>query len=81
MRALPNYSKREVALNSFHGHEDVRFKAKVYIEVMSIDGRPVLHIFHDATRLSEAIFIPEISTEDVCEAIIICWPNMYSNLQ
>ena len=34
------------------GHEHVRFKAKAYLNIMYLDGLPMLHIVDEATRFS-----------------------------
>lgn len=62
------------------GQEDGRFDAEAYIDVMYLDGKPVLHIVDSATRFSEARFLPRISTDAVWEAIVMCWSKMYTGL-
>ena len=62
------------------GQENVRFNADVYVDIMYIDGRPVLHIVDGATRFSAARFLPKVSTESIWEAIILCWSSIYTGL-
>ena len=62
------------------GHEDVRFNARAYIDIMYLDGRPVLHIVDEATRFSAARFLPKTTTDAVWEAIIMCWSSVYTGL-
>ena len=45
------------------GHENVRFNAFAYIDIMYLDGRPVLHIVDEATRFSAARFLPKTTTD------------------
>lgn len=62
------------------GHGDVRFHARAYIDIMYLDGRPVLHIVDEATRFSAARFLPKVSTESVWDSIILCWSSVYIGL-
>ncbi len=62
------------------GHENVRFNARAYIDVMYLDGKPVLHIVDEATRFSAAKFLTKMSTETVWEALIMCWSSVYTGL-
>ena len=62
------------------GHENVRFNARAYIDIMYLDGRPVLHIVDEATRFSAARFLTKVSTDAVWEAIVMCWSSVYTGL-
>ncbi len=53
------------------GHEHTRFNARAYIDIMYLDGRPLLHVVDDATRFSAARFLPKFSTDSVREAIFL----------
>ena len=41
------------------GHANIRFNARAYIDIMYLDGRPVLHIFDEGTRISAERFLPK----------------------
>lgn len=62
------------------GQEHVRFNARIYMDIMYIDGRPVLHIVGEATRFSAARFLPRISTDSIWEVIIMCWSSIYTGV-
>ena len=62
------------------GHEHVRFNARAYIDIMYLDGKPVLHIVDEATRFSAARFLPRVSTDAVWDSIILCWSSVYTGL-
>ena len=62
------------------GHENVRFNARAYIDIMYLDGKPVLHIVDEATRFSAAKFLTKVSTDSVWEAMIMCWSSVYTGL-
>ena len=62
------------------GHEDIRFNSRVYIDIMYLDGRPVLHIVDKSTRFSAARFLTKMTTDAVWEAIVLCWSSVYTGL-
>lgn len=62
------------------GLEDIRFNARAYMDIMYIDGRPVLHIVDEATRFSAARSLTKISTENVWESILLRWSSVYTGL-
>ena len=62
------------------GHEDIRFNSRVYIDIMYLDGRPVLHIVDKSTRFSAARFLTKMTTDAVWEAIVLCWSSIYTGL-
>ena len=62
------------------GRKDIQFNARAYIDIMYLDGRPVLHIVDEATRFSSARFLSQETTESVSDAIILCWSSVYIGL-
>ena len=50
MQALPTHHNTPVRFRVSIGHEHVRFNARVYIDIMYLDGKPVLHIVDESTR-------------------------------
>ena len=62
------------------GHENVRFNSRVYIDIMYLDGRPVLHIVDESTRFSAARLLTKMTTDAVWEAIVMCWSSDYTGL-
>ena len=61
-------------------HEDIRFNAHAYIGIMYLDGKPVLHIVDEETRLSAARLLTKVKTDAVWEALIIFWSSVYTGL-
>ena len=45
------------------GHENVRFNSRVYIDIIHLDGLPVLHIVEESTRFSSARFLTKMTTD------------------
>ena len=62
------------------GHKNVHFNARAYIDIMYLDGRPVLHIFDEANRFSGDRFLTKVFTENVWEVILLCWSSVYTGL-
>ena len=62
------------------GHENLRFNARAYIDIVYLDGWRALHIVDETTRFSAAPFLTKMSTESVWEAIILCWSSVYTGL-
>ena len=62
------------------GYEDVRFNSRVYLDIMYIEGRPVLHLVDEATRSSAARFLTKVSTDAVWDSIILCWSSVYTGM-
>ena len=60
------------------GHENVRFNARAYIEIIYLHGKPALNIVDKATRFSAARFLTRVSTDSVWEALIMCWSSVYT---
>ena len=60
--------------------ENVRFNSRVCIDIMYIDGKPVLHLVDDATHFSAAPFLSKVSTEAMWESILTCWATVYTGL-
>ena len=60
------------------GHENVRFNARAFVDIMYLVGKPVLHIIDEATRFSAARFLTKMSTDALWEAIVKCWSSVYT---
>ena len=50
------------------------------MDIMYLDGRLVLHLVDAATRFSAARFLAKVSTESICEALLMCWASVYTGL-
>ena len=47
------------------GAENVRFNERLLMDIMYIDGKPLLHIVDEGTNFSAARFLPDISTKTI----------------
>lgn len=59
------------------GTDELRFNHIVAVDVMYIDGEPVLHIVDEATHFMSACFLRNSSTKEVWASIRKCWINVY----
>lgn len=50
------------------------------LDIMYIDGNPILHIFDSFTRFSVALFLRDVLTKTVSETIIECCSIVYTGL-
>ena len=53
------------------------FNHELALDLMWLDGSPVLHVVDTHTHFSSAIFLNGKSTKDVWNAFIICWAAVY----
>ena len=58
--------------------QDCRFNHTVIVDVMYIQGNPVLHVVDEATRFQAARWLPSISAEATWEALRMCWLDVYA---
>lgn len=59
------------------GTEDLRFNHTVAVDVMYLDGSPVLHIVDEATHFMSACFLRNVSSREIWSAICRCWVIVY----
>lgn len=62
------------------GAENVCFNERILMDVMYIDGKPVLHIVDDGTHFGAARFLPDVSTGTIWSTLLKCWSTIYSGL-
>ena len=62
------------------GRENTRFNDEVMLDIMYIDGKPILHIVDDSTHFSAARYLPNVSTKTIWATIVECWASMYTGL-
>ena len=60
--------------------ENMRFHERILIDIMYMDGDPVLHIVDDGTKFNAAKCLDEVSTAEVWNAIVCCWAMVYTGL-
>ena len=62
------------------GGESVKFNEEVVIDIMYLDGKPVLHLVDAETHFSATRFLPDVSTRTVWSTIVQCWSSVYTGL-
>ena len=80
MQDVPTHPQCTVDILRITRPQNVRFNARAYIDTAYLDGKPALDIVDGATRFSAARFQTKITTEAVCEAIMLCWSSLYTGL-
>ena len=90
LRILQDLSKRCDPCKRIHtaptrfrvsfGAENGRFNERVLLDIVTIDGKPVLHIVDEGTRFSAARFVPDVSTNTIWSTILDCWALIYTGL-
>jgi hypothetical protein len=54
------------------------FNAELIVDVLYIDGNPVLHVVDNATSFQAAKFLRNMEAKTVWEALQLCWLNTYT---
>ena len=57
--------------------EDVQFNYSIIVDVMYIEGDPVLHIVDEGTRFQAARWLANISAKHTWETLRLCWIDTY----
>ena len=55
----------------------MNFNAELIINIMYIDGKPVLHVVNNATAFQAAKFLRNMEVTTVWKALQLCWLNTY----
>lgn len=62
------------------GAEHVRFNERIIVDIMYIDGEPILHIVDEGTHFSAARFLPNVRSDTVWMTILSCWSSIYTGI-
>lgn len=62
------------------GSENLQFNEDVFMDIMYLEHKPVLHVVDAATRFSAARFLSDVSTTSVWAAFVECWASVYVGL-
>ena len=62
------------------GAKNVCFNGRILLDVVTIDGKPVLHVVDEGTHFSAARFVPDVSTNTIWSTILDCWAMIYTGL-
>ncbi|KAI0992170.1 hypothetical protein K3495_g16016, partial [Podosphaera aphanis] len=57
--------------------DDVDFNHSIYIDVMYIDGSPILHVVDEATRFQAARWLKNMSSSHIWNMLRACWIDVY----
>ena len=57
--------------------DDIVFNRLVCLDLMFIDGNPILHVVCKDTRFSAAVFLESESAQSVWRAYLSCWTTRY----
>ncbi|EED15482.1 conserved hypothetical protein [Talaromyces stipitatus ATCC 10500] len=57
--------------------DDIHFNHSIIVDIMYIDGKPVLHIIDEATRFNAARWLPNISSSATWDALRAAWIDTY----
>src|SRR5262249_19255990 len=57
--------------------DDCQFNYEVIIDIVQINGRPVLHVIDSATSFQAARFLESISARHTWNALCECWIYVY----
>ena len=60
--------------------KNLRFNERILLDILYIEGRPVLQIVDEATKFSAARFLPDVSTKTIWKTILECWATIYTGL-
>lgn len=53
------------------------FNQSLYVDIFTLDKKPVLHIVDESTKYQAARWLPDVSTEQVWRALRLAWIDTY----
>ncbi|CRK29788.1 hypothetical protein BN1723_003653 [Verticillium longisporum] len=56
---------------------DIDFNYEILVDIMHLDGKPVLHVIDASTGFQSATFIPNFTARATWEALKRCWLDTY----
>ena len=57
--------------------DDFQFNYSVIIDILQLDGKPVLHVVDEATSFQAATFLKDMSAKSAWDALRLCWIDTY----
>lgn len=57
--------------------DSIQFNHTILVDIMYIDGTPVLHVVDDATGLQAARWLPDMTTKTIWYTLRHCWIDVY----
>ena len=73
---MPTISRKQISFQ-IRDTEDLRFKQEVRLDLIWLDGKPVLHILDACTNFSAARFLPAEDTATVWNTLLKAWAHLY----
>lgn len=58
---------------------NVRFNERIPLDIMYIDGRPILHTLYEGTKFMAAQFFPDVFTKTVWRKLLNSWAMTCTN--
>ena len=58
-------------------HDEKEFNGTIYVDVLYIDSRPVLHVVDEATNFQAARWLPNVAADIIWQALRLCWIDVY----
>jgi hypothetical protein len=58
-------------------HDDVSFNHTIIVDVMYIDGSPILHVADEATRFQAARWLNNMTAQTTWDTLRLCWIDVY----
>lgn len=62
------------------GAGNARFNELIFMNIMYLDGEPVLHIVKEGAHFSVAKFLSDISAKTVWQTILNSWAAIYTGM-
>lgn len=57
--------------------DDKQFNQSIYVDIMTLERKPVLHIVDEATRYQAARWLPSVSSASIWRALRLAWIDTY----
>src|SRR6266516_285391 len=57
--------------------QDSDFNHSIFVDIMYIDGKPILHVIDEATRFQAARWLQNISAKHTWDVLRLCWIDTY----
>lgn len=61
----------------FHLRDEVNFNHSIIIDVMYLDGNPVLHVVDEATGFNSGRWLLNLTSKHTWEMLRLCWIDVY----
>lgn len=59
------------------GADDLRFNHILAVDIVTLNGKPVLHVVDEATHYTSGLFLNRQRASDTWKALFRCWSRVY----